>query len=138
MRFFGGKHQTKGFWSGWNLQALSFFKREGFRWTEMFFSGQGDLVAKFTQVMDHALGTRLHRRVVGHRTAADREQARIQLLPGGRTHGSRRVSMGEGHSLAGELVYVRGPYVLASVTAQIKPAQVIREDKEDIGFGTLG
>jgi hypothetical protein len=46
--------------------------------------------------------------------------------------------MVEGHALAGKFVDVRRIDILASVTTQVKPAQVIREDEQDIGFSGLG
>ena len=88
--------------------------------------------------MDHAPCPRFDRRVVGHRSAACGKQASIQLLPGGRAHRGRGVGMSEGHSFAGKLVDVWGPNAFASVTAKIKPAQIIGEDKQDVGFRVAG
>ena len=51
----------------------------------------------------------------------------------GRTNGAGRVAVGETHSLRGEPVNMRRLVKRAAKTTAIRPTEIIREDKEDVG-----
>ncbi len=60
--------------------------------------------------------------------------ARHQRGPGGRTDGCRRVGVGEADALGGQAVDVGRLVIGASVGRGLRPAQVVGQDKNDVGL----
>ena len=63
--------------------------------------------------------------------------AREERPARGRTAGAARVGLREAHPLAGEAVEVRRGKLLLPVATQVSPAQIVREDDDDVRAGLI-
>ena len=57
---------------------------------------------------------------------------------GGRTHGRVGIRLGKAHALGGKAIQVRSVVRRLTVDTEVGPAEVIREEKEHVGWGSVG
>ncbi len=99
--------------------------------------GHGDLLwRKFLRVGDrnhaHQLARSTKSAVDGVDAVARRVLARHQARAARRAIGSGGVGVTKHHALRGEFIDVRGFVEVAALIADVAPAEVIREDEEDV------
>jgi hypothetical protein len=83
------------------------------------------------------------RRVFGRFVPDGHTEARGMLAghdggAGRRAHRRGRVRLGEPHAVAGQAVEVRRLVQVGPVTAQVRPAQIVRQDQNNVGPPCLG
>ena len=100
----------------------------------MCFAAHGDTVAERLQIVDDALGARVGESVIRISAGLEGGLTGVDIVTGGRAGGGRLEAVVETHALCGEAIHVRG-VGLPSVAADIEIAEIVGEDKNEVGFG---
>ena len=99
----------------------------------MRFTALGDGVAEFGEILYYAFCFGCDEGVVWIGTTYDRRKARVNIVPGGRTHWRGLEAAGKAHALAGEFVDV-GSVGLPPVAPEVAEGTIVGDNKDDVGL----
>ena len=107
------------------------FEGEDGAWLNVSFATKGYPVTEWFQVVHDAPGPSFHEGVVRVRSTLDRVDARVNVVPCGRTHGGSLEAASKTHTLACEGIDI-GSMSLSPVAANVTVGAIIRNDEQEI------